>query len=570
MNKRIALLLACILAAMVGLFVVGCANGGSGSSAAPASSAPASASSSEVASSEPASSEAASSEAASSEAASSEAPAEEEEEVDNTIKYDDVDITEATAAEVQAFMSDDDPKTVLLDARTQEAYAGWALEGAANGGHLKNAGLYSMRWIDCEYAGRTPRQVTLDRQMADQGVTSDASVIVYDYTGEQAPEVAKYLVSKGIKDVKSFKANELIDAGTDLVSYENYQMFVPVELVKSVSDVKTGKADSLSDEAKAVFGDNVDNIIIFDNGWGNAFTSSYFSVGHVPGAIHMNSDTYERPRVYVSEKRSDYAKEWRKIPLEEFRDQVCPRYGITKDTVAILTGNSTACYARFGFYLRALGVKTYCMNGMLTAWKYAGYELDTAEDTLVVPTAVEETGLSEINSEEYDTDMVKAILAGEREGQIVDNRGKEEWDGEYSGYAYHDLAGRIDGSYWCCQGDEEGGEYFENLDGTPRTQEEYQKYLTDNGLDTTKDMVFFCGDSWGASMIAYWCNSVDIPTVKVWTTGWIPWSNEGNEFIDHNGVKVHYDCFQDAVLDENGKNVSDGTNWFIPEEEPAA
>ena len=43
-------------------------------------------------------------------------------------------IAAATADEVTAFMEDSDEKTVLLDARAQEAYAGWSIDGAANGG----------------------------------------------------------------------------------------------------------------------------------------------------------------------------------------------------------------------------------------------------------------------------------------------------------------------------------------------------------------------------------------------------------------------------------------------------
>ena len=73
-------------------------------------------------------------------------------------------------------------------------------------------------------------------------------------------------------------------------------------------------------------------------------------------------------------------------------------------------------------------------------------------------------------------------------------------------------------------------------------------------------MAFFCGDSWGAAKIAYWCQSADLNTVKEWGNGWIPWSNEGNEFIDHDGNKVHYDKYQDALLDKDEKDVSDGTN----------
>lgn len=486
-----------------------------------------------------------------------EAPAKEE--VDNTVTFDEVDVETAAAEDVQAAI--DGNGTILVDARPQEAYSGWALEGAANGGHLKGAKLFSKRWIDFEYAGSAPRAKYLERGMADQGITADATVIVYDYTGEQADTVAQYFVSQGITNVKTFQANELIDAG-DLEAYEHHDRFVPSELVKSVSDAKTGKADALSEEAKSVFGDDLDKIVLVDVGWGNAKGSSYFMGGHVPGAIHINTDSYERPRVYVPEKRSDYAKEWRLISLEEFRDELCPQYGITKDSIVIGTGMATAPQGRLGFMLRSLGVKYFAMSGLLDAWKYNGYELDTDPSTLVIPEAAESFGSDEIANpnEILWTADIEEILAGKREGQVCDNRGEEEWNGEYSGYTYHDLAGQIEGSIWCCQGTEEGGELFENADGTPRTQAELRAWMESNGVDPDKTAAFFCGDSWGAAYIAYWCQSVDLDNVMQWGNGWIPWSNEGHPFIDHNGTKVHYDKWWDTVLDEDDNDVRDGMN----------
>ena len=253
-------------------------------------------------------------------------------------------------------MKDSDENTVLVDARPQESYSGWALEGAANGGHLKNAALFSARWLDCEYAESAPREAYLERAMEDQGITEGKEVIVYDYTGEQALDVAGYFIKQGVEDVLVFQADELIDAGKDLESYENYDRFLPTEIVKSISDVKTGKEKELSKEAKAVIGNDLSKVVLVDVGWGNARSSSYFSPGHVPGAVHINTDSYERPRVYVAEKRADYAKEWRLISLEEFRDSVCTQYGITKDSVVILTGTSTSPHGRIGFMLSSLGV----------------------------------------------------------------------------------------------------------------------------------------------------------------------------------------------------------------------
>ena len=481
------------------------------------------------------------------------------------------DFESATPEQVQEFMNDSDENTVLVDARPQEAYSGWALEGAANGGHLKNSQLFSARWLDCEYADAAPREAYLERAIEDQGITEDSEVIVYDYVGDQAAHVAQYFNDQGIENVSVFQANEMIDMGTDLESYENYDMFLPTEIVKSISDVKTGKETELSEDAKAIVGENLDNVILVDVGWGNAKESSYFSGGHVPGAVHINTDSYERPRVYVPEKRSDYAKEWRLISLEEFRDDICPQYGITKDSIVIMTGRDTSPQGRLGFMLRSLGVKTYAMSGALTAWSYNGYELDTDEGTLVIPESVDGFGSDTIaNPDEILwMDDIKAILSGEVEGQVADNRGEDEWNGEYSGYSYHDLAGRIEGSVWCLQGDDENGEYFDNVDGTPRTQAELVAYMEGCGLDTSKTVAFFCGDSWGAAHIAYFCQSVDINTIKEWGNGWIPWSNEGNEFIDHNGNKVHYDKYLDAVVDADGNDVSDGINILddVAEEE---
>lgn len=486
-----------------------------------------------------------------------------EDEKDDTQKPEKkIEVESASIEQVQAFMKDSDEKTVLVDARPQENYSGWALEGAKNGGHLKNAVLFSARWIDCEYAGEAPREAYLKRAMEDQNITKDAEVIVYDYTGEQADDVASYLKNQGIEKVTKFQANELIDAGADLEKYENHDMFLPTEIVKNISDVKTGKEKELTEEAKAIIGEDINKVVLVDVGWGNAKQSSYFTPGHVPGAVHINTDSYERPRVYVPEKRSEYAKEWRLISLEEFRDSLCPQYGITKDSIVILTGTGTSPQGRLGFMLRSLGVKVYAMSGALTAWTYNGYELDTDPSTLVVPDSVESFGSDTIaNPDEILwMDDIKAILNGEKEGQVADNRGENEWKGEYSGYGYHDLAGRIDGSIWCLQGDSENGEYFDNVDDTPRTQKELKAYMEGNGLDTSKTVAFFCGDSWGAAHIAYFSQSVDLNNIKEWGNGWIPWSNEGNEFIDHNGNKVHYDKYQDAVVDENGKVVSDGVN----------
>ena len=73
------------------------------------------------------------------------------------------------------------------------------------------------------------------------------------------------------------------------------------------------------------------------------------------------------------------------------------------------------------------------------------------------------------------------------------------------------LPGRIDGSIWCTEGDEENGEYFhKHLIIQQEQKMNFVNYMKSNGVDTNKLVAFFCGDSWGAATIAYWCQSVDL------------------------------------------------------------
>ncbi len=474
------------------------------------------------------------------------------------------DFDQASREDVLKIVNGTDKSTLLVDARAQENFSGWKLEGAKNGGHLKNSILFSSRWLDCEYSEKAPRDIYLNRALESQGMNKDKDVIVYDYMGKQAAHVADYLKKQGFNKVKVFKANDLIDDSKNVELYKNYDMFIPTEIVKSISDFKTGKSKELSEDAKKIVGDNIDKVVLVDVDWGNTKTSTYFSVGHVPGSVHINTDCYERPRVYVPEKRADYAKEWRLIPIEEFRDELCPQYGINKDSIVILTSTANQPPARIGFMLKTLGVKVYVMSGNLTAWKYNGYELDKDLNTLVVPKSIESFGTNEIKNphEILWMDDVKDILSGKREGQVVDNRDKEEYDGKSSGYSYHDLAGKIENTTWCLNQNDNDGMLFENIDNTPRTKAEILSHLKKYNVDSSKTVAFFCGDSWAASRIAYVCQANDLENIKEWGQGWIPWSNSGNEFIDHKGRKVHYDKYRDCLLDEKGNDVSDGVNML--------
>ena len=153
----------------------------------------------------------------------------------------------------------------------------------------------------------------------------------------------------------------MIDTGTDLESYTNYDRFLPSETVKSISDVKTGKESELSEDAKAVVGDNLDKVLLVDVGWGNAKQSSYFSAGHVPGAVHINTDSYERPRVYVPEKEirlckrveTDFTGRVQRQPLPSVWNY--KRFYCNSDRYRYSATRKTCIYVKI-----SLGVRSIC------------------------------------------------------------------------------------------------------------------------------------------------------------------------------------------------------------------
>ena len=454
---------------------------------------------------------------------------------------------EATKEEVESYLADSDETTVLVDARPQEAYSGWALEGAANGGHLNNAILYSARWLDFSM-DEEKRESKLNDYNERIGLSADNSYIIYDYDGikEAAASVAKYFAKQGILNVKTFNAKEMIDSGESLVQYANYDMFIPAEIVKAVSDYKSGATDTLNTEITAAAGiteANIDKVVLIDVTYGNVHESSYLSDGHVPGAVHINTNAYERPRSYTPEKREQYSVEYSLITVEEFRDTICPEYGITKDSIVIATSTDVRPLARFGFMLRSLGVKYYAMSANMSAWTYNGYRLDT--ENIVKPVSIESFGSSDVPypGEIVWMDQVKRILSGEEKGTLI---GGDDFDT----YSYHDLMGKIAGAV-------DADEYSQNIDGTSAMPELLLQGYIDAGVPTDELIVPFCGDGWGAARTAYHAQATGLENVKYWGEGWVVWSNRGNDFETYDGRIVHYDKYLDAVVDSDGNIVTD-------------
>ncbi len=460
----------------------------------------------------------------------------------------------ATKEDVLAYIKDTDDNTVLVDARTSDAYQGWALDGAEKGGHFENAVNISAQWLDCEYSSdereNKTREESIQKELDANGMTAEKSYIIYDTNGKDAEAVKGYLEENGYENISTYDATELINSGSEnLVSYENYNMYVPAEIVKNISDHVVNGAE-LESQAAEIVKDSP--IALLDVSWGDETndenTGSGYEDGHVPGTIHVNTDEYETPNVYVEEKDEDYRSEWR---LNSDKDlfALAEAKGVTKDSCVVIVGYEPMATTRMAIILKYLGCENvHVMSEGLVGWNAKGYEMETGINK---PEKADFGVDKPQNPDLIDTiDEAADKLANDSNFQLIDTRTKAEWDGQDTGYGYHDLAGRIDGTILS----ESGIGYsssmynYRNPDKSMRSKEVIEAMWKDQGIDTSKHMSFFCGSGWRAAEETWDAMVLGYTDVSLYSDGWIGWSNEGHPYIDKDGNTVHYDKTQNKVV----------------------
>ena len=425
----------------------------------------------------------------------------------------------ATTEDVKTALSDEN--SIVLDARMNDAYIGWAVDGAKRGGHIKGASDFSAAWIDCEYddkenlEGETREQV-LTEAMKNKDITEDKKVIVYDTNGEDATKVADYLSEKGVKDVSTYDANEWInDESLEMESYPNYQMLVPASVVNEIANGKTPEGFTKSKDIKIV-----------DIRWGNNEESGYLE-GHIPTAIHVNTDSFEPPTKYVND-----IEEWR-LADDETLAKLLLENGITKDTCVIATSPEPMAASRFAVICKYMGVEDVrVMNGGFVDWNKLGLELSKDEEKAEPAT---DFGVAyPANPDWIETlEQVKKDIKDTENFTLVDNRTWEEFIGEETGYSYHKIAGRIEGAVFGYAGkkDSSSVSYYRNIDKSMRNADEIKAMWKECGIDTNKRLAFMCGSGWRAAEILWYAKVMGFENTTLYSDGWIAWSNEGNPYI---------------------------------------
>lgn len=412
----------------------------------------------------------------------------------------------ASTDDVKAALAGD---TLVLDARIGSAFNGWVVAPNKIGGHIEGASDFAANWLTAEYDDKNniealTRAEYLDEALKRKGITPESKVILYDENGSDAKAVADFLASKGVKDISLY---DLAEWDGNIVSYPNFNLWVPATAIKDLIEGKqVAELPGLSDP------------IILDVRWGEVNESGYLD-GHIPTALPVNSDTFDDPdRAYIL--RSD---------AEEF--EVAKNLGITKDSFVIVTGDPIFS-TRYASIIKYLGVdNTYVMSGGLSAWTDAGFELETAENK---PNPVSDFGLSSPGNPDL-IDSVEEVeeLLKDPNFVLVDNRREIEYKGEDSGYSYFEHAGRIEGAVYGYAGIDNSSSmlYYRNVDGTMRNGEEIFELWESAGIDRTKHLSFMCGGGYRAGEVLWDAHVLGLENASVFSDGWCGWALAGKPSI---------------------------------------
>ncbi len=311
--------------------------------------------------------------------------------------------------------------------------------------------------------------------------------------GAMVASIATGCTSKGV-DAKSTDSTSVESTtttnSTDLAVAKT-KVFVKADWVKSV-------IDGQMPESK--------NYKIIESAWGPVNNDKDYLAGHIPGALHLNTDDIEEP-TYWNIRSGDEIK------------KVMANYGITKDTTVIVYGSDSGA-TRVAFVCLWAGVENVkVIDGGLAAWTKAGYIID--KDIVNPEPTTTEFGVAIPAHPEYVLAMpadVNTAMANNDQFRLVSIRSLDEFKGKTSGYSYIKRAGEPEGAVW---GHDEAD--YRNEDGTFIEFDKAVSMWNEQGITKDNEIAFYCGTGWRATipfLMAYengWTN------IKLYDGGWFVW-----------------------------------------------
>ncbi len=261
--------------------------------------------------------------------------------------------------------------------------------------------------------------------------------------------------------------------------------------------------------------------VIFETQWGTVEQATAYIAGHVPGAVHSNSDTYE----------NGYPR-WFLLPDDELK-AAAGRMGITADTTVVVYSDSSIFSARLWWILTYLGVSDVrIMDGGYAAWLASGFAGETAINN---PTPATYAGT--INAKvRATTDYVASVYTSST-AQMVDVRSENEYLGSTSGYDYVEAMGRIPGATWAYDADS-ASPYYTNADGTFRNAADVEALWRSLGITFDREVIFYCGGGYRSALTYFYASLLGYTNVRNYSDGWEGWSTTYTQDASENWIQT--------------------------------
>lgn len=429
------------------------------------------------------------------------------------------DAAKSDSAHIAARLYDRD--FAVVDTRTDQEYMGWQLYGETRGGHIPRAVNIPYEWF---YNGdkTSLSYADLKALFESRGITPDKEVTSNCTAGIRSGYVYFLLRLLGYERCSNYDASIWDWADNTSLPEEkapNYSTAVYPGWVKALIDYH--KAGSTTAAPPGYSYDRSHKYLIFETQWGSfadmnaGWADNSYLTGHIPGAIHSNSDTYENG-----------SPTWFLLPDAQLKTAL-GSMGITPDTTVVVYSDSSIFAARLWWILHHAGVADVrFLNGGLSAWTAAGYSVET---TINQPTATTYNGTIDPTSI-ATTDYVFNNYANTGTTQIVDVRSGSEYVGMISGYSYVVNKGRIPNAIWAYNADASSPVYNDN-DGTLRSYTEVRDLWATLGIKSTvdptkldKEAVFYCGSGYRSSLTYLYAYLMGYTNVRNYSNGWEDWS----------------------------------------------
>lgn len=402
------------------------------------------------------------------------------------------------------------PNWILVDARSPDAFNGWALDGVERGGHIPDSVNFSASWLRSPFHEKAER---LTAVLRSKGIVSAKHVVIYSTDAMERAAVSEFLKERGHQTLYHLDLNAWVASNGTLIRYPEFHRIVPPSIVQRL----------LNGERPETF-ENAIRIKFVETSWGKEDAS--YAKGHVPGSFHVNTDDFEPP------------PSW-KLGSPAILAKFAKDHGFQSDDTLIVSGEDvTACY-RLAVVLQYMGVADVrVLNGGLSAWKRAGYPVETKR-TLPPQQRAFDRKIPKQPKLIIGVDRVKVGLGKPDEFCLVDNRTWAEFIGATSGYKYHDHKGRIPGSVFG-QADFKGPNSlspYRNIDDTMCSAAEIFALWRKSGIDPNKQLCFFCGGGWRAAEVLTFAQVIGVADACLYSDGWIGWSNDRSNPIETGPIQ---------------------------------